>query len=95
MLSARHPLVTEIVTALRLRYKFLNPHYEAAWTESWSHRRCLHEHSTLIEAAKCATPHGAGWYVFAVEGETPRELTDAEDEVVNKFRFGAEALSEH
>jgi len=33
-------------------------------------------------------PHGAGWYVFAVENGRPRELTDAEDKVVNEFRFG-------
>jgi hypothetical protein len=33
-------------------------------------------------------PQGAGWYVFAVENGSPRELTDAEDEVVNEFRFG-------
>ena len=94
MLSEPHPLVAEIMIALRLRYKLLNPHYETGWTESWSHRRCLHEHQSLLEAAKCGMPHGAGWYVFAVEGDTPRELTDAEDEVVNEFRFGAEALSE-
>jgi hypothetical protein len=48
----------------------------------------LHEHPTLIEAARCATPHGAGWYVFAVDGDAPRQLTDAEDSVVNEFRFG-------
>jgi hypothetical protein len=34
-------------------------------------------------------PHGAGWYVFAVDGWTPRQLTDAEEKVVNEFRFGA------
>jgi hypothetical protein len=33
-------------------------------------------------------PHGAGWYVFAVEGGRPPELSDAEDKVVNEFRFG-------
>jgi hypothetical protein len=84
--------LTEIISTLRLRYWFLNSYYEAAWTESWSHRRCLHKHPTLIEAAKCAMPHGAGWYVFAVDGNTPRELTDAEDKVVNEFRFGAEVV---
>jgi hypothetical protein len=42
----------------------------------------------LIDAAKCGMPHGAGWYVFAVECGTPRELSDVEDEAVNKFRFG-------
>jgi hypothetical protein len=80
--------LTEIISTLRLRYRFLNPHYEAGWTESWSHRRCMHKHPTLIEAAECGMPHGAGWYVFAVEGEMPRQLTEAEDKVVNAFRFG-------
>ena len=87
-----HPLVTEIITALRLRYAFLNLHYEAAWTESWCHHRCEHAHQTLMDAAQCAMPHGAGWYVFAVEGETPRQLTDAEDMLVNEFRFGGSIL---
>jgi hypothetical protein len=81
--------LAEIISTLRLRYKFLNPNYEAGWTDSWSHRRCMHKHPTLIEAAKCAMPHGAGWYVFAVEGDMPRELTPAEDKAVNEFRFGA------
>jgi hypothetical protein len=81
-------LVAPIIATLRLRYKFLNLRFEAGWTESWSHCRCLHEHLTLIEAAKYAMPHGAGWYVFAVEGDAPRQLTDAEDRIVNEFRFG-------
>jgi hypothetical protein len=81
-------LLAQIIATLRLRYKFLNLHFEAGWTESWSHRRCLHEHHTLIEAARCAMPHGAGWYVLAVEGDAPRQLTDAEDGVINEFRFG-------
>ena len=80
--------LTEIVSTLRLRYWFLNPHYEAAWTESWSHRRCLHKHPTLIEAAKCAMPHGAGWYVFAVECGTARQLSGVEEHAVDKVRFG-------
>jgi len=78
----------EIIASLRVRFSFLNPHYEAAWTDSWSHRRCLHAHGTLIDAAKCAMPNGAGWYVFAVENGRPRELNDEEEDVVNKFRFG-------
>jgi|ERR1700674_225068 len=83
------PLVlSEILASLRGRFRFLNLHYEAAWTESWSHRRCQHEHRTLIDAAKCATPHGAGWYVFAVESGTARELDAAEEDAVNEFRFG-------
>jgi hypothetical protein len=82
-------LVAEIIGTLNLRFKSLNLRYEAGWTESWSHRRCLHEHRTLIEAAGCAAPHGAGWYVFAVEGGTPRELQEVEEGIVNEFRFGA------
>ena len=31
-----------------------NAYYEAGWTDSWSHRHCLHEHRTLLEAAACA-----------------------------------------
>jgi hypothetical protein len=46
----------------------------------------MHEHRTLIEAAQCAMPHGAGWYVFAVDADAPRELTAAEDMVVDEFR---------
>jgi hypothetical protein len=81
-------VVGQIFTSLRVRYAALNLHYEAAWTESWSHRRCMHQHRTLIEAANCAMPHGAGWYVFAVKCATRRELSDEEDEAVDKFRFG-------
>jgi len=66
----------------------VNLYYEAAWTDSWSHRRCLHEHRTLSEAAKCAMPHGCGWYVFAVEDSEPRQLSDEEDKIVNRLRFG-------
>jgi hypothetical protein len=67
----------------------LNPdiHYEAGWTDSWTHRRCLHKHQMLIEAAECAMPTGAGWYVFAVEDSKPRQLLDAEEKVVERFRF--------
>src|SRR6266404_9915960 len=77
----------KIMVTLRLRYRFLNLHYEAAWTDSWTHRRCLHEHQTLIEAARCAMPRGAGWYVFAVERDTPRQLSETEDRIVDEFRF--------
>lgn len=68
----------------------LNPdiHYEAGWTDSWSHRRCLHKHRTLVGAAKCAMPTGAGWYVFAVENDEPRQLLGAEEKIVNRYRFG-------
>ena len=81
--------VSQIIASLRVRFRFLNLHYEAAWTDSWSHRRCLHEHQTLIDAARCAVPHGAGWYVFAVESGTPRELDADEEDAVNGFRFGS------
>jgi hypothetical protein len=86
--------LSEIISTLRLRYKYLNLdlHYEAAWTDSWSHRRCRHRHHTLLEAAKCAMPNGAGWYVFAVDARGPRQLTDAEDAIVNEFRFGSQNL---
>jgi hypothetical protein len=65
-----------------------NIHYEAGWTDSWSHRRCLHRHRTLLEAAECAMPTGAGWYVFAVEDGRARELREAEEKIVNHYRFG-------
>jgi hypothetical protein len=48
----------------------------------------MHEHETLIEAARCAMPYGAGRYVIAVENGTPRQLRDAEEEIVTRFRFG-------
>jgi hypothetical protein len=45
-----------------------------------------------MEAAKCAMPHGAGWYVFAVDADTPRELNETEDRIMDEFRFGPHAL---
>ena len=81
-------LVAQIVANLRVRYAALNIHYEAGWTDSWTHRRCLHNHQTLIDAAKCAMPHGAGWYVFAVDTNRPRQLMEWEDRIVDEFRFG-------
>jgi hypothetical protein len=81
-------LVVEIIGTLNLRFKKLNLYYEAGWTDSFCHRRCMHEHSTLIEAAECGMPHGAGWYVLAVENGTPRQLLGDEEDIVNKFRFG-------
>jgi hypothetical protein len=50
------------------------------------HVRCFHKHLTLIDAAKCGIPQ-PGFYVLAVEGESPRELATEGDEVVNRFRF--------
>lgn len=73
-------------TATKLAPKRL--HYEAGWTESGNTRRCLHKHPTIPEAVACASVHGAGWYVFAVENRAGRELNQAEEEFVNKLRFG-------
>lgn len=81
-------LVAQIVSDLRVRYAALNIHYECGWTDSWSHRRCFHAHQTLIDAAKCGSAQGCGYYVFAVDIGEPRELTEAEDRIVNSFRFG-------
>jgi hypothetical protein len=81
-------VIEQILLTLRFRFGLLQIHYEAAWTDSWSHRRCLHQHKTLLDAAECAMPTGAGWYVFAVENGSPRDLNETEDLAVNKFRFG-------
>lgn len=87
--SLPSPLVRDIVTGLRHRYAALNEnHYEAFWTESWIHQRCGHSHKTLREASKCAMPHGAGWYLVAVENGETRELTTYEDRIVDAVRFG-------
>jgi hypothetical protein len=83
----RNELVVEIIGTLNLRFKKLNLYYEAGWTDSFCHLRCWHEHPTLLEAAECGMPHGAGWYVLAVENGTPRQLWKPEEDVVNKFRF--------
>jgi hypothetical protein len=48
---------------------------------------CDHNHGTLIEAAQCAEPTGCGWYVIGVQDGEARQLTDEEDEIVNRFRF--------
>ena len=80
-------LVVEIIGTLNLRFKKLNLSYEAGGTDSFCHRRCKHEHPTLIDAAQCGMPHGARWYVFAVENGTPRQLLGDEEDLVNKFRF--------
>lgn len=63
-------------------------HYEAGWTESGNNRRCLHRHRTIPEAVACASVQAAGWYVFAVDNRTGRELTQAEEDLVNELRFG-------
>lgn len=66
-----------------------NLHYEAAWSDSWSFRRCFHEHKTVLEAAACAKPNGCGWYVIGVENGEPRPLWYGENAIVDRFRFGA------
>jgi len=68
-------------------------HFEGAWTDSWCHRRCEHEHETILEAAQCALPHGCGWYVIAVEDNKPRGLSYKEEKIVDRFRFGARPIS--
>lgn len=60
--------------------------YEGAWTESWTHRRCQHQHQTLVEAAECALPEGPAWYVFAVENGQARQLTETEERRLQEFR---------
>jgi hypothetical protein len=93
-------LIVEIFGTLKLRFKNLNTPsravtYQAGWTDSFCHRRCMHEHPTLIEAAECGMPHGAGWYVLAVENGKPRQLLGDEEDVVDRFRFGAENHAKH
>jgi hypothetical protein len=88
------PLLAQIMSALRNRYASLNRHYEAAWNDSWHFRRCFHIHHSLIEAAKCAMPSGAGWYLVRVEFDQPRELTEEENQVVNEFRFNCSPPTE-
>ena len=91
---ASHLLLHEIVSSLRMRFSALNGiRYEAGWTESWIHQRCDHAHKTLLEAAKCAIPNGAGWYVLAVEGGTPRELNQQENNLVDACRLSALAAA--
>jgi hypothetical protein len=82
---AENPLLVQIMIELRHRYAKLNLHYESAFTDSFCTRRCRHAHQTLIEAAGCASLSGAGWYVVAVEYDTPLELTQAENVFVNEF----------
>jgi hypothetical protein len=77
-----------IISGLRRRFAALNTYYEAGWTDSWCHRRCEHIHRTLLAAARCGMEHGCGWYVFATEWGTSRELTAEENEIVDRFRFG-------
>ena len=80
-------LVTLIMDGLRFRYAALNDvRYEAAWSDSRAYSHCFHKHPTLIEAARCGMPQ-PGFYVLAIERGKERQLTPAEDSVVNAFRF--------
>jgi len=63
-----------------------NLHFEGAWTEGWTHRRCHHQHRTLKEAAECVSPQGPAWYVFAVQDGRPRQLTATEERGLQEFR---------
>lgn len=92
--SQPRPILVQIMASLSARFARLNRHYEGTSTDSFTHFRCWHEHSTLIEAVKCANSQGIpGWYCFAVEFGAPRELTDAEDEQVRAHRFGSSSNS--
>jgi hypothetical protein len=83
-------LITQIMTGLRYRYAALNEiRYDAGWTDSWVYCRCFHGHETLTQAAECGMAH-PGFYVVAVESGEPRELTTAENDVVNRVRFGTD-----
>jgi hypothetical protein len=84
------PLVKQIMTGLRYRYASLNnTHYEAAWTDNQGDYRCRHKHQMLSDAARCGLPRPAGWYILAVERGEPRQLTAAENKIVNDFRFAS------
>ena len=78
-------LLLQIMIELRYRYAKLNRHYEAAFTDSFCTRRCYHPHQTFVEASKCVTLNGAGWYVVLVERDTPLELSGAELSLVNEL----------
>jgi hypothetical protein len=86
--DSRPTLLLDVMEFLRQRFASLNRHYQAAWTDSFVHFRCYHKHAELLDAAKCAASQGIpGWYCFAVEFDSPRELTEAEDAEVRTFRF--------
>ena len=70
-----------------------NLHFEGAWTEGWTHRRCLHQHRTLKEAAECVSRQGPAWYVFAIQDGKPRQLTATEERSLQEFRRLRDPLS--
>ena len=72
---AESPLLVQIMVELRHRYANLNPHYEAEFTDSFCTRRCGHAHQMLMDAEQCATCNGSGWYVVAVDWDSPLETT--------------------
>jgi hypothetical protein len=72
---AESPLLVQIMVELRHRYANLNSHYEAEFTDSFCTRGCGHAHQTLMDAEECATWNGTGWYVVAVDWDSPLETT--------------------
>jgi monoamine oxidase len=90
MLDTANPsdlLLLQIMAGLQRRYEPLNRHYEVWWSDKGCQYSCQHAHSTLRQAAQCGVPKTAGWCVVAVEYKTPRQLTKAEEQIVNDFRF--------
>jgi len=96
MLDTANPsdlLLVQIMAGLRRRYESLNRHYEVWWSDKGCQYSCQHAHSRLRDAAQCGVPQRAGWYVVAIEYQTPRQLTKAEEQVVNDFRFEVALVS--
>jgi hypothetical protein len=52
----------------------------------------MHKHQMLSDAARCGLPRAAGWFVLAVERGKPRQLTAAEDKIVNDYRFASRKI---
>lgn len=86
-------LLIQIMAGLRRRYESLNRHYEVWWSEKGCQYSCQHAHFRLRDAAQCGVLQRADWYVVAVEYQTPRQLTKAEEQVVNDFRFEVALVS--
>lgn len=81
---AESPLLVQIMVELRHRYANLNSHYEAEFTDSFCTRACGHVHQSLADAEQCATWNGTGWYVVAVDWDSPLETTiDVPSRAVN------------
>jgi hypothetical protein len=84
-------LLGQIMAGLRHRYASLNRHYEVWWSDSGWLSSCQHRHDGLRDAVTCGMAQRAGWYLVAVEFDTPRELTAEENKIVDTFRFGQKA----